>query len=136
MSLTRYLVQAFEAYYPNEYDRCKEYSDVDPGLIRIRLVDGTTGYFDNIDFVFRVVYRHGDDFTEAWKKAFAVLLDYRMTMKCISQARLSEITGISQASLSGYLNGKKMPTALSVAKIAKAVDVPSQFFTDCLLDIL
>ncbi len=136
MSLMKYLVRDFGVYYPNENSMDPEFLDVDPGLMRVRLNDGTTGYFNNMDFLFKVVYRDGDDVEKAWKRAFAILLDYRMTMKCMSQMELSEATGISQASLSGYLNERRIPTAIAIAKIAKAVGVSTSFFTDCLMDIL
>lgn len=135
MNLMQYMIRDFGVYYPNENSMDPEFLDVDPGLMRVRLNDGTTGYFNNMDFLFKVVYRNGDDAEKAWKKAFAILLDYRMTMKCMSQMELSEATGISQASLSGYLNERRIPTVIAIAKIAKAVGVPTSFFTDCLMDI-
>ena len=131
-----YLVRAFELGYPYEYERAIDIIEYDAGLARIVLNDGTIGFFDNIDFMFKIVYRDGDTFEDAWKEVFAILLDYRMGMMCVGQVRLSELTGISQATLSGYFNCKYVPTVINVMKLAKALHVQNSYFTDCLMDIL
>jgi transcriptional regulator with XRE-family HTH domain len=44
-----------------------------------------------------------------------------MALEGISQCELSERTGITQPSISDYMNGKKLPSFYTVDKIAKAL---------------
>lgn len=46
------------------------------------------------------------------------LLDYTWT----SQEELAEVIGVSQASVSRYINGQQMPSITTVINIARALD--------------
>ena len=46
-----------------------------------------------------------------------------MTLRCIGQAQLAEMSGISQKTISNYLTGKSMPDILKLNKLARALDV-------------
>ena len=46
-----------------------------------------------------------------------------MNEKCIGQEALSEITGISKVTISGYVNGKSLPSLYNADRIAEALSI-------------
>ena len=58
-----------------------------------------------------------------YHKDFKWRLKRTMTMRGIGQAKLAEMSGISQKTISNYLNGKNMPDILKLNKLARALDV-------------
>ena len=126
----------FKSYYPTYYEMLSEFKKIDTDLMRVKLSDGRIGYFNTLSYELRFVYAPGFTYERAWHYAFKVLLNHRMNRKYMSQSELSNITGISQGSISGYLSGKKMPSTITIARLAKALGVNPSYFTDCLMDIL
>ena len=55
------------------------------------------------------------------KTEFSWRLRSRMQRKRVTQQDLSDMTGISQSCISGYLNGTNMPSFYKADKIAKAL---------------
>lgn len=55
---------------------------------------------------------------------FAMNLKKLMIEREMTAADISRKTGITQAALSRYINGKRIPKINSVIKIAKALNVP------------
>lgn len=53
----------------------------------------------------------------------------KISMKGISQRELAERTGITEQSISRYLNGKRIPNLVDGAKIAKALNVSLDYLT-------
>ena len=64
------------------------------------------------------------------KSFFATQLEKAMFEKKITQKRLSEIIGNSQARISGWLHGVRNPSLTSIKKIASALDLPINFFVE------
>lgn len=62
------------------------------------------------------------------ENTFHKMLKDAMKNKCISQARLSEITGIGKSSLSQYMSGKNIPTDKRRREIAKALGMDEDYF--------
>ena len=56
---------------------------------------------------------------EEYKREFSIRLRRIMELKHITQIELSELTGISQACISYYVSGRKLPTFYIVDKIAQ-----------------
>lgn len=129
-------VEDFKNYYPTYGQMVQEFKKVDADLIRVKLTDGRIGYFNTIYHYFDLVYMVGFSYEKAWRYAFKTLLSHRMDYKYMSQSDLSKASGISQGTISGYLSGRKMPSTVSIVKLAKALGVKSSYFTDCLMDIL
>ena len=60
---------------------------------------------------------------EDWMENFGENLQDILNEKGIKQRELSELTGIPASSISFYINGKAMPSAEVIVKIAYAIDV-------------
>lgn len=63
----------------------------------------------------------GDISEEEWRKLFARNLNRKMRNVAMTQDRLSELTGISQVTISKYINGKTIPNSRNLIKMAKAL---------------
>ncbi len=50
-------------------------------------------------------------------------IEEMMQLKGMSRRKLSEITNLSEASISRYINGEREPRSISLAAIARALDV-------------
>lgn len=61
---------------------------------------------------------------EEWRKVFSDRLHNRLITLGMSQETLSEITGISQVTLSKYFNGKATPSTYNSKKLAEALKCP------------
>jgi DNA-binding Xre family transcriptional regulator len=67
---------------------------------------------------------------EEWRIHFARTLMYKMEDRRIGQVELSEHTGISQSSISAYLNKKKSPSAHIVQRLARVLHCSVDDLTD------
>lgn len=115
----------FERYFPTIANQVDEYrvSVVDaPGLVTVRLNDGSYFLYDDFDKTLRKLPRDGYGLTEdECRKEFGFRLRRLLYCKGITQAELSEMTGIPQCSISNYICGKVGPNFYTVDKIAKAL---------------
>lgn len=59
---------------------------------------------------------------QQWMQEFAKKLRYKMNARGVSQKELSQLSGVSEATISRYLTGEQPPKFLSVIKIAKALN--------------
>lgn len=66
---------------------------------------------------------NADEEVDAMKNIFAERMRQTMFLKGIRQAELVDKTGIDKGSLSSYVNGRYMPNADKIAKIATALGV-------------
>lgn len=57
-----------------------------------------------------------------WLTEFSDNLCLLMDEECVTQIELSEISGLSKASISDYVNGRKVPNIKSVLKLAYALN--------------
>jgi transcriptional regulator with XRE-family HTH domain len=65
-----------------------------------------------------------------WLREFAENLSGLMFDREFTQSKLAEETGLTQASISHYVNGKQIPTLRAIVNMAYALDVT----TDDLID--
>ena len=56
-----------------------------------------------------------------WRKKFADVVINKMSNISISAKELSDRTGVSQASMSRYLNCQRTPTIITIANIANVL---------------
>jgi hypothetical protein len=78
--------------------------------ILIELDDGNKALYDDFDKTYRILpYDINNLSKESYGIEFGKRLTTLMDRKGISQYELSQRSGISQASISGYINGKRIP---------------------------
>lgn len=119
----------------NNIDHWYPYSE--DAIIVVR-TDGGAVHYDNIfkcytykesvdelesflDFDESKYYRE-NDYKQAWSLNFAKKLYVKMIKASVNQVELADRTGLSQASIAGYVNGIKMPTIYNAKKIADTLN--------------
>lgn len=58
---------------------------------------------------------------EQWMQEFAKCLEQKMIRAGFNQRMLSQISGVSETTISRYLSASQMPKFLAVIKISKAL---------------
>lgn len=110
----RYLADKIIGWYPSGQ-----------GEIIIMLKDGTKFRYDSIEKNTYPIYDPDEDNILEdeleWRKMFSNRLCAKMHKFGYNQSLLSEATGISQVTISKYINCKATPTAYNVQKLAKAL---------------
>lgn len=112
--------------HPDIYNNMVDWYSSDQGEITIKVTGGKKYAFDfrNLDrpiFLpdFRDPAEDIDD--DEWRRNFARRVRRRMSYIGVSQEWLSDKTGISQVTISKYLNGKSSPSCLNAERIASAL---------------
>lgn len=130
----------FEEYklrYLFESDRISKWYPYTNDSIIILFENGAAAYYDNIyktytykkslkeleEFltVSKDTTKDEEEYKEKWHLMFAKKLYVKMFKAGLNQMMLSDRTGISQASIAGYVNGKRTPTLYAAKKIADAL---------------
>lgn len=116
-------------YFPNIADQMvKSRGDGNGGLI-VNLRNGDTIFYDDINKSIRNLPRNSNSMTEEeCRKEFGIRLRKLMFRKGVTQAELSDMTGIQQSALSNYITGKTSPSFYNVDKIAKALECSVDIF--------
>lgn len=114
------IYQNFKTYYPFLDSVVVSWSPNGPNSIIAELSDGSTLEYNDRLHSFRTV-REFDGTKESWKREFSSKLIKMMADKGCDQIYLSEISDISQQSISNYLNKKAIPNCYTASKLAKAL---------------
>ena len=114
------IYQNFKTYYPFLDSAVVSWSPNGPNSIIAELSDGSTLEYNDRLRSFRTV-REFDGTKESWKIEFSSKLIKMMADKGCDQIYLSEISDISQQSISNYLNKKAIPNCYTASKLAKAL---------------
>lgn len=113
--------------------RTEVWEKIDDEYYKVILRDDLEGFrssnYCNVIFfdAFENSVNYPSDFTcqfnteRLWCREFSRRLIRAMNYRGIDQIHLSELTGISQASISGYARGVRPPSAYSISLIAKAL---------------
>lgn len=116
------MLKELKLYFPSVYGHVIEHAEAGLDLLLVKLDDGDTILFDNMDKSIRRLPADSNCMSEEeCKYEFGSRLRRLMMYKCVSQLELSEATGISQPQLSRYMAGKVMPSFYTADKIAKAL---------------
>lgn len=116
------LFAELKLYFPTASKHVVNYAESGLGLLLCKMDNDDSILFDSVDNSIRRLPANSDDMCEEeCKREFGIRLRRLMLIRGISQAELSEKTGLSQPQLSNYMTGKNMPSFYSVDRIAKAL---------------
>lgn len=120
--MDQYLYKAFEMYWPNIARDTVECYEVGPDELIAKLKDGRVFSYYNLHTTIRQLPTDDESLDEArCRYEFGLRLYRILERKGISQRELSERTGITQANISNYINGKVTPSFYVTDKIARAI---------------
>lgn len=112
----------FKLYFPIAAKLVTEYRKTGLFDLTIKLDDGTSVIYDDMDHTIRTLPRDSNAMTEKeCRREFGLRLRKIMFLKGVTQAELSERTGLSQPMISNYISAKTTPSFYNVDKIAKAL---------------
>lgn len=115
-------IENFCEYFPSIAARAVKYYEPNVYELLVKLEDGSSVLYDDVEKTIRRMPTDKTEMTEqACKKEFGFRLRKMMFRKNITQSELGEKTGISQVTLSNYINGKNIPGFYAVYKIVKAL---------------
>lgn len=117
------LVDEFTLYFPFIARHAVVYRVKTYGLLEMDLDDGTTFVFDWYDKSLFQIKDDDSDNEKLWRKHFKYKLVKLLFFRRMSQKKLSELTGISEITISKYMNGTSTPSLFNARKIARALNV-------------
>ena len=129
IEIWRPVIETFERDYPHVARKLVDWYPIGRNEIVIKIESGD-----------RFVYRYigsslskiddtdidGEELDEsAWRNKFSERLCKKMREVGVERWRLSQLTGISEVSISRYMNGKATPSAFNLERIAIALKCSS-----------
>ena len=122
-----YLIHNLKLTNRDIYESAIRFEEAGPFGLMVYCKDGSKVRYDDFNGDWFKWYPSDYDINkrseECIIKDFKWRLKRTMTMRGIGQAKLAEMSGISQKTISNYLNGKNMPDILKLNKLARALDV-------------
>ena len=125
------ILQSFEQKYPHIADIMTDWY---PGGRNEIVVQTSKSERFSYNYVGDKIVKLDDreelrDETE-WREKFAERLCYKMMLAGIEQWKLSQLTGISEVSLSKYMNGRTTPSGYNIERIARALNCSASELTN------
>ena len=115
-------------YYGGSGRGIVKWEPYDKLMICIYYDNGNKAYYDAVGNTVKNIGRRQDDAEfiddELFMKRFAWRLGSAINSTGLSRTEICERTGISKASLSGYLSGRTVPNMLFIHKLAKVLNCP------------
>lgn len=115
----------FAFYFPAEAEASLSWWATGPTEITIRLKDKTLATHDLIGSRTRFLHRDPESTAlseEDWAKEFGINLGAKMRKAFMSQSDVAERLGVSQATVSNYLNGKRLPNAHRLMRLSEILN--------------
>lgn len=123
------LFKEFSYYFPYVAKHAVSYEAEDEDTLIIKMNDGDVLIFDNWEKWFRHVPRDSNNMSEQeCKDEFSFRLRQMMARRKFTQVQLAEKTGITQALISSYVSGKRLPSFYNLDKIAKVLRCSTDAF--------
>lgn len=119
-----FIYEEFQLMFPSIADHAVSWEPINEIEIRIYLDDGMEMCYDHLSkCARRVIYHEEDDIDEkVWRREFARNIDRRMRQLGINQMILSERSGISQITISKYMNCSATPSTYNTRRLARALE--------------
>ena len=120
--MSQSIIDNFKLHFPRLFEKAVNYEINDEHEAVIFLNDNTSILYDEIDNTYRKLPSDRNNMTEEeCRNEFGMRLYKIMISRGLTEAELSERTGIPQNRISGYITGKNTPSFYKVDKIAKAL---------------
>lgn len=122
-----YLIDRLQLMYPFIYERAESIELESFHELLIFDKDGGWYRYDDVYDTFRY-FKPGYDSNardkEHIKRSFGFRLQRQMTLRGMGQAELAEAIGVSQKTISNYINRKQSPDVVKLTLIARALNCP------------
>lgn len=125
--------ETFRLYWPLEADSAVNWYIYAKTLLVVELDSGEKILFDPIEKSLRYIRRNAEEENldeKRWRYEFSQRLRLQMRNKGITQADLCHATGLTQATISHYMTGKRVPTLYIAKKIAETLSCTTEDLMD------
>ena len=123
------IISEFKRTNPGMADNIVDHYPSGQMEVVIKLRNGNAFRYDHIAKtiapILKRVLTNGRITEQQWRKEFSYKLRRRMSMRGITQAELSELSGIPYPSVNKYVNGRATPSAYNVDRICCALQCPA-----------
>lgn len=117
------LIRNFRLYWDNLDETAVNYEQTGPSELVVTLDDGSSYLYEDSEGSIRRLPKDKYNMTEnEYKREFGFRLRKLMFSRGFTQTSLADATGLNQAQISSYANGKNSPSYYNAAKIAKALE--------------
>lgn len=119
-----YLIDRLKLMYPFIYEQAESFELESFHELMIVDKDGGKYRYDDVYDTFRYFkpgYDSDDRDAERIKRTFGFRLQRQMTLRGMTQADLSDATGISQPTISNYINRRQSPDIVKLTLMARAL---------------
>lgn len=107
-----------------------DWRQVGPCEIVVRFEDGYRVHYSSRTHCFTPMYDMLSMNDDDWKWQFSMRLLVQMQTARMTQEKMAEETGLSQATISNYMNGRRVPDAIALNKIVRALGCSVTDLTD------
>lgn len=119
-----YLIDRLKLMYPFIYERAESFELESFHELLIFDKDGGRYRYDDVYDTFRYFkpgYDSDNRDAERIKRSFGFRLQRQMTLRGMGQAELAEAIGVSQKTISNYINRRQSPDVVKLILIARAL---------------
>lgn len=127
------VLNSLEERYPNIAKRIVDWYPVGRNEIMVKTDDGDRSIFNYIGASLRKLNFDNDTTgitEEQWRNEFSKRLCTKMSSSGMAQWQLARLTGISEMTISKYMNGRSTPSAYNIRKLAIALNCSVQELSD------
>ena len=128
--IDNYLIDMLELYYPNIAEKTEAVRANGVDELILSLSDGRTMGFDRATLSIYIFKPMDDSDDESWRDEFANRLRRRIRISGKTQTDIARVIGVSQSSMSNYINGSRIPDARIMSRLARALGCPVRDLTD------
>ena len=128
MAAIDYLIEGFNLYNKTLSKIAVNYEMLDCENLLVTLDDGRRVIYNDTSTGSRILSDRNNFTDDEYKRELGYRLYYLMRRKFITGKELSEMTGISEHTISTYVCEKTMPSAANLERIANALGVDIGYF--------
>ena len=128
MAAIDYLIEGFNLYNKSLSKLAVDYKMLDYSNLLVILDDGRRVIYNDTSTGSRILPDRNNFTDDEYKRELGYRLYYLMRRKFITGKELSEMTGISEHTISTYVCEKTIPSAANLERIANALGVDIGYF--------
>lgn len=124
-----YVWDQFSCMFRRDAEKTVKWEELELDYYKATLDDGSVIFYNATEHSIRWISKEEAEFNteESWRREFSTRLVWLMDARSVDQKQLSQMTGISQSSISCYTRGAKVPSAYSCFVIARALNCSLDF---------
>lgn len=125
----QYEMDGFASYFPSHYKKMVSWTTRGNSTIVATLRDGSVVEYNHNLNTIRLV-REYDGNESSYRRELSIRLIELMEEKGIDQHRLSEMSGVTQPTISNYIHRRTTPSGYVIRKLEEVLGCPRGYLTN------